>query len=57
LVLFVDIMPPAGYRAANLYPSPAAKSVVRSGRQFPSLIVVPGFVAPGFVATFSRRKK
>ena len=35
LVLFIDIMPPAGYRAANLYPSPAAKSVVRSGRQFP----------------------
>src|SRR5207247_11208001 len=35
LVLLIDIMPPAGYRAANLYPSPAAKSVVRSGRQLP----------------------
>ncbi len=35
LVVFIDIMRPAGYRAENLYPSPAAKSVVRSGRQFP----------------------
>jgi hypothetical protein len=46
------IRPAVIHQAANLHTSPAASSVVRSGSQITSLIVMPGFVAPGIVAAF-----
>jgi hypothetical protein len=49
--------PRSDLKAAKLHPAPAAppyqqQRSVRNGSQFPSLIVLPGFVAPGFVAAF-----
>jgi hypothetical protein len=46
------ILPAVIYQAANLHPAPAAHRSSRSGSQIPSSIVMPGFVAPGFVAAF-----
>jgi len=46
------------FQAANLHPHrrtrPRPRSSVSTGSQFPSLIVMPGFVAPGYVAAFRK---